>query len=78
MTGFAEGINNVGQLKWFLEVNECPDDMPVWTGNVVYEGGCGYPEGFRHYDVNVQITQQTFGLALPKERQKTETGLMFW
>jgi hypothetical protein len=73
-----EGIGTLGELKAFLAQLPLPDDAPVWSGDTVTQGGLGYPSGYRHYDVNVLVTPETFGLALPAARQRTEEGVVFW
>jgi hypothetical protein len=69
-------INTVGELKRALE--DYPDDMPVWLGNTVIEGGLSYYGGVVKYYLEVTDDTVTFGIALPPEKQRTEHGVVIF
>jgi hypothetical protein len=66
-----------GEFKQWLIDNEVPDDTPMWKP-YRDQGGLLYPSHWGGDIDNVGLTTETFGLALPRERQKQETGVMLW
>jgi hypothetical protein len=69
-------ITTVGQLR--KELEDYPDDMPVWLGETVTQGGLDYFDRVRKYNIEVTEETQTFGFALPKERQRIERGVVIY
>jgi hypothetical protein len=69
---------NVGDLKRWLTENEVSDDTPLWKPTIEIEGGLEYPGHWGGELDNVQLATETFGLALPRDKQTRETGVMLW
>jgi len=69
---------NVGQFKQWVIDNDIPDGTPLWKPQLTEQGGCLYPTGWGGDIDNVEITTEVFGIALPPERQRHETGVMLW
>lgn len=69
-------INTVGELKKALD--DYPDDMPVWRGDTVVEGGLTYYGDVVKYYVEITEDVETFGTMLPKEKQHVERGVVIY
>jgi hypothetical protein len=69
---------NVGDLKKWLAENELSDDTPLWKPELVEQGGLEYPNRWGGEIDNVVMATETFGIALPVEKQRRETGVMLW
>jgi len=72
-------LKTVGELKKWLADNNVSDDTEIWLGATEIEGGLDYFMGnCKKYDIEVVLEEQTFGIALPKERQITKKGLVIY
>jgi hypothetical protein len=69
-------IKTVAELRLYLA--DLPDNMPVWLGETTIEGGLDYYDRVKKYSVEVTEISATFGILLPKDKQRTETGLVIF
>jgi hypothetical protein len=68
----------VGDFKQWLAENEVSDDMPLWKMKIEYQGGLAYPTDWADDIENIAFHTNTYGIALPKDKQKTEIGVAIW
>jgi hypothetical protein len=69
---------NVGDFKKWLVENHVSDDTPLWRPSLVEQGGLEYLSGWGGDIENVTLSTEVFGLALPVEKRKRETGVTLW
>lgn len=69
-------INTVGELKRALK--DYPDDMPVWLGGTVVQGGLSYYYDVTKYYVELTEDVETFGTMFPSEKQRVERGVVIY
>jgi hypothetical protein len=69
---------NVGDFKKWLVENDVTDDTPLWRPSIAEQGGLEYLGGWGGNVESATLSTEVFGLALPAERQKRETGVTLW
>jgi hypothetical protein len=67
-----------GDFKRWLIENEVSDDTPMWKLGTVIEHGCEYPDDYGMSIESATLHTNTYGIALPKDKQKTEVGVALW
>lgn len=68
----------VGEFKRWLTENSVSDDMPLWKLDTIIEYGCEYSADYGKDISMAMLHTNTYGLALPPDRRRTEVGVALW